>query len=154
AAHAAVGRLEADHAAGGGRQADRAAGVRAERAVDETRGDRRARAARRPAGDVRRIEWIAAVAEVLVMACRPRGELRHVEGAGVGGAGLVEGREPRRGEAGAPSAADFRAAGRDAPGAIEHILMRERYAVQRAAHASARKLRIKRRGLLERALRV
>src|SRR5262249_27917357 len=44
--------------------------------------------------------------------------------------------------------------GRDAARAVEHVLMRERHAVQRAANASERRLRVERGGLLERAFAI
>src|ERR1043166_8467060 len=100
---------------------------------------------------MRRIERIAAVAEVLVVPGRSGGKLRHVQRAEVDGAGRIEPRERGRGGARAPVAADFRAAGRDAAGAVEHVLVRERHAVQRAADAPAGKLGAERGGLLERA---
>ena len=68
---------------------------------------------------------------MIVVPGRPHGEFRHVEAPEFDAAGGIELAENGRGVVGDKFSADFRAAAADFAGAIEHVLMRERYAVQR-----------------------
>ncbi len=122
--------LEAEHAICARRQSHRAAAVAAERRVHEARCDRRSRAARGSAGDVRGVPRIAAVAERLVVTGGSERELRHVQRAELQRAGGVEALEQRRGPRGRHRVAGPRSVRGNPTGTIEHVLVREQGAVE------------------------
>ena len=89
---------------------------------------------------------------MLVVAGRPGGELRHVESAERDRAGL-----PEAGEGGAVVVRhevpeNPGAAGGDLPGAVEHVLVRDRHPVQWPGRFSAGQGGVRRRGGFERPL--
>ena len=68
---------------------------------------------------------------MIVVPGRPHGEFRHVKAPELDAAGGIQLAKNGRGVIRDKFSADFRAAAADFAGAIEHVLMRERYAVQR-----------------------
>ena len=74
----AVGRFQTDDAAVRGRLSDRAGRIRPERGITKTPGDRRSRAARRTAGDMRALPGIVYAAEVRHQGATAERELVHV----------------------------------------------------------------------------
>ncbi len=147
-----MGRLEPDHAADPGGQPHRAAGVRAERAEHQAGRDRGARAARRAAGDMRRIPRVAAMAPMRVMTARAGGEFRHVEPAERDRAGGREPLEHGRGVGGDQLAENLGAARGCRAAAREHVLVGQRHAVQRPARYATRQRRVGARSGVERRL--
>src|SRR5262249_20772979 len=125
-------RLDANDAAGGRRQPYRAAGIGAERSEYESSRSGSARSGRRAAGNVIRVPWIAATAVMFVVARRAHGELGYGEMADRDRPRGVEALEQGRGVVRYKISADFRAAGANLASAIEHVLVRERHAMQRA----------------------
>ena len=137
-AHPAVRRQQAHDPRDGCRAADRAAGVGTEGAEHGSRPDCDARAARRSARNVIRVPRIAALLQMLVVAVRPHGELDHRQAAEVDGARVIEPLHCGCRVVGPEIAADFRSAGRALPGHVEHVLVRERHAVQWAERFAGR----------------
>ena len=90
AAHAPIGRLQPGNAVVGRGQPDRGAGIGPERTEYGARRNRNRRAARRAAGDMRRVERVAAVPEMDVVPGRTGGKFRHVEDADLDRARRVE----------------------------------------------------------------
>ena len=68
---------------------------------------------------------------MLVVAGRAQRKFSHVEAAEFEAARRIEAREHGRRMIGDEIGADFRAAGADLAGAVEHVLVRKRYAMQR-----------------------
>ncbi len=133
-------RLQADDVARRGRQANRAAGVRAEREVAETGGERSSRAARGAAGRQTRTGRVVAHAVPLVVPEHAPGELREVRLAHEHRPGVEQplrgDRRPRRNVVGV----DARAVGRADARGVEEILDGERPTGQRPG-LSARRAR-------------
>ncbi len=118
----AVRGLEADDAAAGRRDPDRPCGVGAERGVAEARGESRGRASARSARVAVRREWIADVAEVLVLGGDPVGELVQV---GLPDDRVAPGLEARDGGCrprGDVLGEDRRPVGRPEAGRVEEVL--------------------------------
>jgi hypothetical protein len=114
--------LEADDAAAGRRDPDRPCGVGAERRVAEARGESRGRASARSARVAVRREWIADVAEVLVLGGDPVGELVQV---GLPDDRVAPGLEARDGGCrplGDVLGEDRRPIGRPEAGRVEEVL--------------------------------
>ena len=118
----AVRRLEADDAAAGRRDPDRPCGVGAERGVAEARGESRGRASARSARVAVGREWVADVAEVLVLRGDPVGELVQV---GLPDDRVAPGLEARDGGCrprGDVLGEDRRPVGRPEAGRVEEVL--------------------------------
>ncbi len=132
AADAAPGRLDGGDAAAGGRQAQRAAGVGAEAHRDGAIGDGAGGAGGGAAGDAGRVPGVAGVAQHIVVACRAVGELGQMQRGDVERAGLPESGDDRGVLRGRLVVAQLGAPARDPALAVEHVLVRQRHAGERA----------------------
>jgi hypothetical protein len=136
-AHAPIRRLEPDDAAQCRRAPDRSAGVRSEGTHGEAGRQRRARAARRPAGDVLKVPRIARRQEPVPGELDAEGELVGDELAQHDHARLGEPRHARRIVVGNPVGEERRAAGgQDAPRRVE-VLVRDGNPGERPGTAGA-----------------
>ena len=91
---------------------------------------------------------------MLVVAGGAGGELRHVEPAEIDRASPIEAREGAAVVVRDEVPADARAAGGDVARPVEHVLVRQRHAVQRAGRLAPRERRIGRCSALQRRLRL
>ena len=94
-----------------------------------------------------------AAAIVLVVTGRAQREFSHVQTAKLDAARRIEAREHGRRMIGDEIGADFRAAGADLAGTVEHVLVRKRYAMQRPDRLPGLDGPIRRPGLLARGIR-
>ncbi len=117
---------------------DRAAGIRAQCRKRQAGRDRRARARRRASGDVIESPRIMHRSVMRIVAGRSIGEFRHLQRAQPNRAGILQALQCGRGHGGNEIAADTRAAGNHLARVVIHILVRQRYAVQRAADIALR----------------
>src|SRR5271156_4968277 len=90
AADEPISRLQPDDPAQCGRATDRAAGIGAERAGNKAGGDRRPRTARRAAGEVLAVPWVARRWPGQIERGTAMRELMGRELAGQDGAGVIE----------------------------------------------------------------
>ncbi len=150
----AVRRLHADRAGDRARLADRAAGVGADRQRCLVRRDRGRAAAAGAARDAAEVPRVVGRAVGAVLGGGAHRELVHV--------GLAEDRQAGRAQPGDdrgvvrrhPALEDPRPAGRGQPTGGEHVLDRDRYAVQRARRRPGGAALVGRRGVAERSLGV
>ncbi len=131
AAHAPPGRLDRGDAAAGRRQAKRAARVGAEARGNGAKGNGRSRAGRRAARDPRGVPRISRMPGDVVVPRRPERELGEMQRGDLQRAGFLQAREHRRIVLGCVLGMDLRTPGGDLALAIEHVLVRERHAVER-----------------------
>jgi len=89
---------------------------------------------------------------MLIVPRRSHGEFRHVEMTDLDGAGCVQPRQHGGRMIGHEVAADFRAAGANFTGTVEHVLVRHRHAMQRPERAPGFDGGIGLAGMLARAL--
>ena len=123
--HEVVRRLEARDPAPGRRDADRAAGVGAERQLDVAGGDRRGRAAARPAGEPAWIAWVRHGAEVRVLRGDAVRELVQVRLAGDSVAGSLDAQDCVGAARRHVVCEEDRAVRRDEPRGVEQVLDRD-----------------------------